>query len=64
MRGGLRQGAAVGLDQRAADGDQRAPPVHQRRLQGRHVVELDGGEAADEAVRRRLCHLLSEVLSP
>lgn len=50
VRGGLGQSAAVGLDQRAADGDQRAAPVHQRRLQGSHVVELDGGEAAHEAV--------------
>lgn len=64
VRGGLGQSAAVGLDQRAADGDQRAAPVHQRRLQGSHVVELDGGEAADEAVGRRLRHLLVEVLPP
>lgn len=64
VRRGLGQSAAVGLDQRAADGDQGAAAVHQRRLQGSHVIELDGREAAHEAVRRRLRHLLVEVLPP
>lgn len=64
VRRRLRQRAAVRLDQRAADGHQRAPSVGQRRFQRRHVVELDRGQAANEAFRSRLHHLLTEGLRP
>lgn len=64
VRGGLCQRAAIWLDQWATDGDQRAPSIRQRRLQWRHVVELNRGEAANEAFRSCLHHFLVEVLPP
>lgn len=64
VRRGLRQCAAVRLDQWTADGDQWTSSIHQRRLQWRHVIELDRGQAANEALRSRLRDFLIEVLPP
>ena len=57
------QRPTVGLRHVALHTDQWAGPIPQRRLERRGLVELDGGQAADESPGTRQHHFLLHALT-